>query len=165
MLSMLVIASALAANGELVVEVQGSSPLVVHIDGKRRGDASEGKPVKADLAVGRHEVAVSYDQGGVWLFCVGEVMVPGGGVKVEAGTRSCTNLESAARTSDTVRKGGLVQITGADATGVVNLATAGEIQLVGRSTVIGNVAAGTHTITVGKACSGAVTVADRKSVV
>ena len=156
MLSMLAIATALAANGELVVEVEGSAPLTVHVDGKRQGAGSDGKPVKVSLPVGRHEVAVSYDNDGLWLLCVGDAVVSVNGVKVVAGTRSCTGIDTTIRVKDTVVKGGLIAVAGADAHGVVDIDGA-EVDMVSRSTLLANVTAGTHTVRIGKLCTGPVT--------
>ena len=164
MVSWLVIASALAASGELKVEVDRGTPLTVFVDGAKKGTATRGKSWRGDLPRGLHEVALAYDAKGEWLFCIGEVDLRGNAT-VEALGRACSGLEARVRTENTVIAGGLIEILGAEAKGAVSV---GERQrtLPADDTLIANVAAGTYTVSVAT-CSGPVTVAagQKKAVV
>jgi hypothetical protein len=159
MLGLLTIAMALAGSSDLTVKVEGSTPLTVHVDGKRVGAAAEGKALKHEVTPGIHEVAVSYDKEGTWLFCVGEIDLRKNAT-VEAGGRACTNIEPSVRTEATVVRGGLIQITGADAKGKVSIGDVLTMEMISHTTAIANVPVGTYDVSVGAACSGKVTVAE-----
>jgi len=157
MLAWLMIGTALAGTVEIEVKVEGQEARHVFVDGKHRGEARPGKPVRVNVATGRHEVAVGYESDARWLVCFGEVDARRD-VQVEVAKSACTAISKApeAREKDTVREGGFVTFTGAGANGTVEISGRRHSVKPGMG-IMANVPDGTHDVK-GPGCEGKVTV-------
>ncbi len=139
------------------VQKRGRSPLYLHVDGALVGAVSRRQPLSLPGSEWDREIAVSLDAEGTYLLCLATLPAGGGAVRVGR-SGGCKGLgPHDGRVTDTVVRGGVVLVRGAELEGWLMVDGGGPWYPPGQGVTL-NLAVGAHEVQVGELCGGVITI-------